>query len=52
MIDEADLDAKQSNGLAAVGVGIALLLTLAAARRAGVGRWFVATGRATARRSS
>jgi hypothetical protein len=37
VIDESDLDAKQSNGLAAVGVGIALLLTFAAARRAGIG---------------
>ena len=37
VIDEADLDAKPSNALAAIGVGIALLLTLAAARRAGVG---------------
>ena len=37
MIDEADLDAKPSNALAAVGVGIALVLTLAAVRRAGVG---------------
>ena len=34
VIDEADLDAKPSNALAAVGVGIALLLTLAAVRRA------------------
>jgi hypothetical protein len=37
VIDEADLDAKPSNALAAIGVGIALLLTIAAARRAGVG---------------
>jgi hypothetical protein len=39
VIDEADLDAKPVNALAAVGVGIALLLTLAAARRTGVGRF-------------
>jgi len=37
VIDEADLDAKPSNGLAAVGVGIALALTIAAIRRAGAG---------------
>jgi hypothetical protein len=37
VIDEADLDAKPSNALAAVGVGLAVLLTIAAARRAGVG---------------
>jgi hypothetical protein len=37
VIDEADLDAKPSNALAAIGVGIAVALTLAAARRAGVG---------------
>ncbi|HET7172487.1 MAG TPA: hypothetical protein VFI18_12685 [Gaiellales bacterium] len=39
VIDEADLDAKPVNALAAVGVVIALLLTLAAARRSGVGRF-------------
>jgi hypothetical protein len=39
VIDEADLDAKPSNALAAVGVGIALALTLAAVRRAGPGRF-------------
>jgi hypothetical protein len=39
VIDEADLDAKPVNGLAAIGVGIALLLTLAATRRTGVGRF-------------
>lgn len=39
VIDEADLDAKPSNALAAIGVGIALGLTLVAARRAGVGRF-------------
>jgi hypothetical protein len=39
VIDEADLDAKPVNALAAAGVGIALLLTLAAARRAGAGRF-------------
>lgn len=37
VIDEADLDAKPSNALAAIGVGIAVALTIAAARRAGVG---------------
>jgi hypothetical protein len=37
VIDEADLDAKPVNALAAVGVGIAVALTIAAARRAGVG---------------
>lgn len=37
VIDEADLDAKPSNALAAIGVGIALVMTLAAGRRAGVG---------------
>lgn len=37
VIDEADLDAKPSNALAAAGVGIAVVLTLAAVRRAGVG---------------
>ena len=39
VIDESDLDAKPVNALAAAGVAIALLLTLAAARRAGVGRF-------------
>ncbi len=39
VIDEADLDAKPANALAAIGVGIALVLTLAAARRAGVGAY-------------
>jgi hypothetical protein len=39
VIDEADLDAKPSNALAAVGVGIAVALTIAAARRAGVSRF-------------
>jgi hypothetical protein len=39
VIDESDLDAKPVNALAAIGVGIALLLTVAAARRAGVGRF-------------
>jgi hypothetical protein len=39
VIDEADLDAKPVNALAAIGVGIALALTLVAARRAGVGRF-------------
>jgi hypothetical protein len=39
VIDEADLDAKPVNALAAIGVGIALLLTVAAARRAGIGRF-------------
>jgi len=39
VIDEADLDAKPVNALAAVGVAIGLLLTLAAARRSGVGRF-------------
>ena len=48
VIDESDLDAKQSNGLAAVGVGIALLLTVAAA--AGPASGARRTGRATARR--
>ena len=37
VIDEADLDAKPSNALAAAGVGIAVLLTLVAARRTGLG---------------
>jgi hypothetical protein len=39
VIDESDLDAKPVNALAAIGVGIALVLTVAAARRAGVGRF-------------
>ena len=39
VIDESDLDAKPVNALAAIGVGIALLLTVAAARRAGIGRF-------------
>jgi hypothetical protein len=39
VIDEADLDAKPSNALAAVGVGIAVLVTVAAARRTGLGRF-------------
>jgi hypothetical protein len=39
VIDEADLDAKPSNALAAIGVGIALALTLAAVRRAGIGAY-------------
>jgi len=39
VIDESDLDAKPVNALAAIGVGIALALTLVAARRAGVGRF-------------
>jgi hypothetical protein len=39
VIDEADLDAKPVNALAAIGVGIALALTVAAARRAGAGRF-------------
>jgi hypothetical protein len=37
VINEANLNAKPSNALAAVGVGIAVVLTIAAARRAGIG---------------
>jgi hypothetical protein len=37
VIDESDLDAKPVNALAAIGVGIALVLTVATARRAGIG---------------
>jgi len=39
VVDQSDLDAKWANAIPALGVALALALTITVARRRGVGRW-------------